>query len=121
MTFENVYIPTEERVTYTIPNRKEYRPAYCTIDKERDAILFGYAGGTEDLPDLTRFALIVKEDMYLFDMYKHVSNNDIRWTIYSEPEIKEGKEYIYELLREAITVYGFCGRGWKYGDVRAGF
>lgn len=121
MAFVNEYIPDEEIITYNIPDFGEYEPLRYTIDKDRDAILFGYRGGTEDFQSLTKFVLMIKGEMYLFDLYKHVEENSLIWKIHSAPEISDNKEVVYEILRDAIKIYGFAGRGWKYGDVIADF
>ncbi len=121
MAFVNGYIPEEERIIYNIPGFGEYEPLHYTIDEDRDAVLFGYRGGNEEFRSLRRFALIIKGEMYLFDLYKHVEGNDLTWKLHSAPEISDNKEEIYEILRDAVKIYGSAGDGWEYGDVIADF
>ena len=121
MAFVNEYIPDEEMITYNIPDFGEYKPMRYTIDKGRDAILIGYAYGDESAQGVTSFVLMIKCDMYLFDLYDVVEGNNLIWKIDSAPEITDNKEEVYEILRGAIRTYGSDGDGWEYGDVIADF
>jgi hypothetical protein len=112
MAFVNKHVKVAERKEFTIPGyNKKYVPTKWTIDDERDVILFTYFRGDDYFPNLYKFALVVKDEVFCYEMSKCVKGNNITWKggFGSKDNNIQYTEEADELLKEALKVYGACG------------
>jgi hypothetical protein len=112
MAFINEWVEENDEREFAIPGyRKSYTPTAWTIDRERNVILFEYANGGEYLPDLFKFALVVNDKIYCYEMGRYIKGNNITWRGgfgTKRNDIQYTKE-VDELFKEALKVYGDCG------------
>lgn len=117
MAFVNESIPREERREFKIGNVEKRTPAYWTIDRERDAILFKYWTNIDE-PSEIQFAFVWKEKVFDITFHKETYEpNIVKWTltsVYIPPEYKKEEKNIMDALRDAMRVYGFSG--FQYYD-----
>ena len=112
MAFINEWVEENDEREFAIPGyRKPYTPTMWTIDRERNVILFEYANGGEYLPDLFKFALVVNDKIYCYEMGRIVISNDITWKggFGSKKSNIQYTDEVDELFKEALIVYGFSG------------
>ena len=100
MAYKNIKIPEENRKEYEVDGEIK-KPRFCTIDEDKDVILFGCWMVYEE-PQEEIFALIWKEKIVKVHLRYEIENkNTTIWEFYREEIIAD--------LREAMKVYGFDG------------
>ncbi|MBO4878607.1 MAG: hypothetical protein J5501_11445 [Ruminococcus sp.] len=117
MAFVNAEVCDEDIAALGLENYFLFRPYHWTIDRERKAVLIITVPCNEEFHFLCSVRLIIKGEEYYFGMYDEHKGDDLVWKMHGARTIDEGKEEVYELLREALTVYGECGRGYEKGKV----
>ena len=112
MAFINKHLKVAERKEFTIPGyNKKYVPTKWTIDKERDIVFFEYGNSSEYLPNVKKFALVVNDEVFCYEMSRTVTDENIIWKggFGSKDNSIQYTEEADELLKEALKVYGYCG------------
>lgn len=111
MAFINEWIKAEDRVEYNIPEYGKYTPTTWTIDKERNIVLFEYADGGEYMPDVIRFALVIADEIFCYEMIRSVTGDNLIWeTVVTTTPINLE---VNKILEEALMEYGFSGSPFK--------
>lgn len=112
MAFINEWLDKEDRVEYDIPEYGKYTPTKWTIDKERNIVLFEYSNGGEDAPDFIKMALVIKDEIFCYRMFRNITGNNILWeTIITTPTINL---YAADMLKEALIIYGDTGSPFEH-------
>ena len=112
MAFINEWVEENDEREFAIPGyNKTYTPTMWTIDDERDVILFTYFRGSEYLPNLYKFALVVNDEVFCYEMSRTVTDENIIWKggFGSKDNNIQYTEEADELFKEALKVYGACG------------
>ena len=112
MAFINEWVEENDEREFAIPGyNKKYVPTKWTIDRERNIILFAYFRGSEYLPNLYKFALVIGDDVFCYEMGRCIKGNNITWKggFGSKDNSIQYTEEADELLKEALKVYGYCG------------
>ncbi len=117
MAFVNAEVCDEDIAALGLENYFLFRPYRWTIDRERKAALIVTMPFNEEFHFLCDVSLIINGEEYYFEMYDEHKGDDLVWKMYSARTTDEGKEEVYELLREALTVYGEYGKGYDKGKV----
>ena len=111
MAFKNIKIPEENRKEYEVDG-EIIEPWFCTIDEEKNIILFDY-GTVYEEPDEIYFALIWKNKIIKSKLHQKIVNkNTTIWELLAiniPKDIEFFREEIIVALREAMKVYGFNG------------
>ena len=112
MAFINEWVKVDDRVEYNIPEYGKYTPTTWTIDKERNIVLFEYADGGEYMPDVIRFALIVDNEVFCYEMIRIITGDDILWeTVITTTPINFE---VNKILEEALIVFGDSGSPFEH-------
>ena len=112
MAFVNKFVKIRNRKEFLIPGyNKTYTPTMWTIDDERDVILFTYFRGDDYFPNLYKFALVVKDEVFCYKMSRTVTDDNIIWKggFGSKDNSIQYTEETDKLFEEALKVYGYCG------------
>ena len=111
MAFINEWVEENDEREFTIPGYKKYVPTKWTIDRERNIILFAYFRGSEYIPNLYKFALVIGDDVFCYEMGRCIKGNNITWKggFGSKDNNIQYTEEADELFKEALKVYGACG------------
>ena len=111
MAFKNIKIPEENRKEYEVDGDIK-KPRFCTIDEDKDVILFGCWMVYEE-PQEEIFALVWKEKIVKAHLRYEIENkNTTIWELLAiniPKDIEFYREAIIADLREAMKVYGFDG------------
>lgn len=111
MAFKNIRIPKESIKEYEVDG-EIIEPWFCTIDEEKNIILFDY-GTVYEEPDEIYFALIWKNKIIKSKLHQKVVNkNTTIWELLAiniPKDIEVYRDEIIADLREAMKVYGFDG------------
>lgn len=111
MAFKNIKIPKESIKEYEVDG-EIIEPWFCTIDEEKNIILFDY-GTVYEEPDEIYFALIWENKIIKSKLHQKVVNkNTTIWELLAiniPKDIEIFREEIIADLREAMKVYGFNG------------
>ena len=112
MAFVNKFVKIRNRKEFAIPGyNKTYTPTMWTIDDERDVILFTYFRGDDYFPNLYKFALVINDEVFCYEMSRTVTDENIIWKggFGSKDNSIQYTEEADELLKEALKVYGHSG------------
>jgi len=111
MAFENIRIPEENIKEYKVDG-EIIEPWFCTIDKEKDIMLFDY-GTVYEEPDKIYFALVWKDQVIKIRLCQNVMDKDTTiWELLAiniPEDLEVYKDEIIADLRRAMKVYGFNG------------
>ena len=120
MAFINERISDGERKEYLINGNRRVKPKYWTIDRERKIKFFDYWTNIDE-PEQKYFALVIEENVYDILLRRELNSKPesvvwnliyIRWT---DEQFAE-KEYITDILRDALRTYGVSG--FEYGEIK---
>ncbi len=117
MAFVNAEVCDEDIAALGLENYFLLGTYRWTIDMERKAALIITRPCNEEYHFLCSVRLFIKGEEHYFEMYDKKEGNDLVWKMHWTHVKKVGMEEVYEMLREALTVYGEYGRRYEKGKV----
>ena len=117
MAFVNAEVCDEDIAALGLENYFLLGTYRWTIDMERKAALIITRPCNEEYHFLCSVRLFIKGEEHYFEMYDKKEGNDFVWKMHWTHVKKVGMEEVYEMLREALTVYGEYGREYEKGKV----
>ena len=117
MAFVNAEVCDEDIAALGLENYFLLGTYRWTIDMERKAALIITRPCNEEYHFLCSVRLFIKGEEHYFEMYDKKEGNDLVWKMHWTHVKKVGMEEVYEMLREALTVYGEYGRRYEKGKI----
>lgn len=117
MAFVNAEVCDEDIAALGLENYFLFGTYRWTIDIERKAALIITRPCNEEYHFLCSVRLFIKGEEHYFEMFDKKEGNDLVWKMHWTHVKKVGMEEVYEMLREALTVYGEYGREYEKGKV----